>query len=43
MECQPKNPEFRIKTENFHPCIDFLLSNQENFIKHKLRPQTGGK
>ena len=26
MESQPQNPEFRNKTENFHPCIHGVLT-----------------
>ena len=26
MESKPQNPEFRIKTENFHPCIPIPTS-----------------
>ena len=25
MESQPQNPEFRINSENFHPCIQILV------------------
>ena len=29
MESQPKNPEFRINPENFHPCYVSMLTTTE--------------
>ena len=29
MESQPKNPEYRINPENFHPCYVSMLTTTE--------------
>ena len=40
MESQPQNPEFRINTENFHPCHLFVcieaLRPSQQFFSHFL-------
>ena len=34
MESQPQNPEFRIRTENFHPCRQLItLQHKTKFIR----------
>ena len=38
MESQPQNPEFRINTENFHPCTTIVFT-----VSHNLQWSLLGK
>ena len=35
MESQPQNPEFRINSENFHPCTYEKANNKGTFHKQQ--------
>ena len=38
MESQPQNPEFRINSENFHPCIQYRQAHEIQWIDYKNLP-----